>query len=200
MNKYLTTGLLVLVSSSVSATGFLVGFDKLESLNPDAGYCDINTTFDIYLMSGGDSSWALNLLPDSIHIGTYSFTSSLRVAPFEINLGLIEPLITNGVDEYLALFMKGQNSVISIRRLESEWFRTNSDLTGTDIPSVTFSINELRSGTYGSGPNEREMINYMDIGVTIIPEPSNFALASGVLLLLAVGFSRRRGFRNKKSH
>lgn len=178
MKIYDTLALIATLSASSIGNAVQIGFYPFESPASSLGLFDYDTNVDIYLMSGGrgPSFGPFSLLPDRIHLGTYQFNDSLIVSPFEFNLAALLPLLSNGVDEYLSLVLLGDSTVMGISRLESEWFGTPTDLIGIDIPNPTFEINELRSDLYGDVAVQTRRIDYLDLGVTIVPEPPSFEI------------------------
>lgn len=193
--KHHTLTLIVTLSVASIGNAVQIGFFPLDSSIPGFGLFEYNTNVDVYFMSGGPGPVPpdeFSLLSSRVDLGTYQLNDNLTVAPFEFSLGALQPLLSNGVDGYLSLVLLGGSTIMTIDKLESEWFGTATDLIGLDIPNPTFEINELRSDLYGNVPFQTRQIDYLDLGITIVPEPATSGLLLGCLTLSVALLKKRR--------
>ena len=132
---------------------------------------------------------------NSVLLGNYIFDSSLIVSPEDFSLGPLLSTLTNGVDEYIQIFINAGSTTIFLEKLESEWFSTPTDLIGQSIVSSTFRIDEVNTANYIITSPPAELAVYrVNATVTIetIPELACTVSVMGLSIMGYATVKRRR--------
>lgn len=197
MKKLVACGML-LIAMAVNAAELNFA---LDTSGPGVGLFKAGTEMSFFLRmsatpynpvtDGVNPYSAVNCVP----LGTYQLNDGFVLPSQSFSLGVLAPKLTDGIDQYIQLFLVTSGNTMNREIKESVLFSTTSDLIGGGVVSSSFRINGIGTGTYVMNtPPAVEAVDMIDVSVDIvaIPEAATWSLLATMTSLGYAGFVRSR--------